>query len=155
MATMIISPNSYDTLKYSVFLAGSIDMGKARPWHDEVFSKLADLDVQLISPKRDDWDSSWEQDAHSEPFRSQVLWERAGMEAADMILYCFTKDSKAPISMYELGRYGNAKDCIVCVEEGFYRQGNLDIYCEMDGIPMYHNLDDLLTDLRTTLEQRA
>lgn len=141
--------------KYTIFLAGSIDMGKTRPWHEEVFKALKDLDIQILSPKRDDWDDSWTQEADDPQFREQVTWEFNAMRSADLILYCFTKESKAPVTMYELGRFGDEKDCIVCVEEGFYRQGNLHLYCEFDNIPIYRKLDEMLEDLHKALENET
>lgn len=155
MATVIKAPNPYTTEKYTIFLAGSIDMGKARPWHEEVFEALAPFDITLLSPKREEWDASWDQCKDCEPFREQVLWEHKGMEDADCIIFCFTKESKAPVTMYELGRFANVKDALVCVEEGFYRQGNLDIYMEKDKIPTYHQLDGLLGDLKTVLTKKG
>lgn len=157
MATEIQAPGHYNPKDgTTIFLAGSIDQGKESTfWQSKVVKALANVDVMVLNPRRDDWSSDWEQDAHAEPFRSQVLWEKEGMESADLIFFCFTKDSKAPISMYELGRYGNTKDCIVCVEEGFYRQGNLDLYCEFDHITIWHDLDEAIADLRTVLEKRT
>lgn len=156
MAIVVKAPHPYDSgLKYTIFLAGSIDMGKARPWHDDVIKALSDLDIQILSPKRDDWDSSWEQCSTCEPFREQVVWEHDAMEAADMVVFCFTAESKAPVTMYEFGRFADRKECIACVEEGFYRQGNLDIYCELDDVAVYHNLDEMIADLHVALEGKA
>lgn len=156
MALVIKAPNSYDAAsKYTIFLAGSIDMGRARAWHEDVIKGLADLDILILSPKRDDWDASWEQCRTCEPFREQVLWENDAMAAADMIVFCMTAESKAPITMYEYGRYASLKECIVCVEEGFYRQGNFDIYAELDKVPMYHDLDEMISDLQTVLREKV
>ncbi len=39
-----------------IFLAGSIEMGKAVDWQTELTNKLADLDkVTILNPRRDDW----------------------------------------------------------------------------------------------------
>jgi len=70
-----------------------------------------------------------------------------------MIVFVFTKDSKAPITFYEFGRFANEKDTLLCVEEGFYRQGNLDIYAGLDKIPIYHNLEAMIEDLKAVLSE--
>jgi len=154
-ATEIKAPGKYDTVKYSIFLAGAIDQGSAEDWQKKVARSLGDLDILVLNPRRDDWDSSWEQVASNPEFKQQVLWEVTAMETADLVVYVFTKDSKAPITFFELGAFGTTKDAIVCAEDGFYRQGNLDIYCEHWDIPIYHNFDDMIADLHTILEGRA
>lgn len=149
----IKAPNTYTTAKYTIFLAGAIDMGKAKDWQKEVVEALSKFDIQILNPRRTDWDSSWEQSADNAEFATQVVWEHNAMDAADMVIFVFTKDSKAPITMYELGRFGREKDSLVCVEEGFYRQGNMDIYCRLDKIPVYHNMEALLQDLKAVLSE--
>lgn len=155
-ATEVKAPGSYEKhLKYTIFLAGAIDQGSAVDWQKKVARALDDLDVLVLNPRRDDWDETWEQCQHCEPFRGQVMWEIQAQEDSDMNIFVFTKDSKAPITFFELGAFGTRKDAIVCAEEGFYRQANLDIYCEHFNIPMYHDLDEMIVDLHAVLEKRA
>lgn len=45
----------------SVFLAGSIEMGKAENWQIHVENLLEYTDCVIFNPRRDDWDSSWVQ----------------------------------------------------------------------------------------------
>jgi hypothetical protein len=155
MATVIKSPSPFDTLDFSLFLAGSIDQGHARDWHSEVIAGLQDINVTILSPKREDWDETWEQCATCEPFRGQVLWEIKGMEVCDLMVVCFTAESKAPVTMFEFGAWGTTKDTILCVETGFYREANLQIYAEHFNVPIYHDLDTMITDLHKILEERA
>jgi hypothetical protein len=45
-----------------IFLAGSIEMGKAAPWQDQLLHDFTDLEgLLLLNPRRSDWDCSWEQ----------------------------------------------------------------------------------------------
>ena len=153
--TEVKAPADYDVTKqFSIFLAGAIDQGKAEDWQTKVSQSLSSLNVLVLNPRRDDWDSSWEQSADNPQFVEQVEWEYHAMENADMVVFVFTKDSKAPITFYELGRFGK-KDAVVCAEEGFYRQGNLDVYCRLDNIPIYHNLDEMIEDLKQTLKGKV
>jgi len=152
MAIEVKAPNEYNSLeRYTIFLAGSIDEGRARPWHLEVVKALDPFDILILNPKREEWDASWEQSADNPQFREQVTWEFKAMQNSDMILFVFTEESKAPVSMYEYGRFAHIKDSLICVEEGFYRQGNLDLYSSFDEIPIYHNLDEMIMDLKTVI----
>jgi len=60
---VIKAPNKliFDEPK-SIFLAGSIEMGKAENWQERVTKELKKFDnVVIFNPRRDDWDSTWEQ----------------------------------------------------------------------------------------------
>ncbi len=152
--TEIKAPGAYDAnSKYSIFLAGAIDSGKAVNWQDKVARALDNYDVLILNPRRDDWDDSWVQSIDNPEFKEQVTWELDAMEAADMVIFVFTKDSKAPITFMEFGLYGPDKDSLVCAEEGFYRTGNLDVVAERFNIPIYHDLDEMIEDLQRVLDQ--
>ena len=60
--------------KPSIFLAGSIEMGKAIDWQTKIQDIMKDENVTIFNPRRDDWDSSWEQKMENEKFREQVEW---------------------------------------------------------------------------------
>jgi hypothetical protein len=150
----IKAPNKYNTDKFTIFLAGSIDQGAAVDWQNYVVKHLSDLDVTILNPRRDNWDSSLEQTKDNPKFKEQVLWELTAMEAANLIVFVFARDSKSPITFYELGKFSEQMEVavLVCAEEGFYRQGNLDIYCEYYNIPVYHSIDNILVDLRKIID---
>jgi hypothetical protein len=63
MATVLKSPTPLPpTLSQpSVFLAGSIEMGRAELWQDAVAAALRDEPLTILNPRRDDWDPRWEQ----------------------------------------------------------------------------------------------
>lgn len=156
VATEVKAPGTYDAAKrYTIFLAGAIDQGKAVDWQKQVSVALADLDILILNPRRDDWDPTWDQSADNPEFAQQVNWELDAQEAADMVLFVFTKDSKAPITFLEFGLFAPKKEAVVCAEEGFYRQGNLDIVAKRLKVPMYHNLNEMLADLKTVLTEKA
>lgn len=156
VATEIKAPGKYDaSARYTIFLAGAIDQGQAVDWQAKVVRALDSLDITILNPRREHWDPSWDQNASNPEFREQVNWELDAQEAADMVVFVFTKDSKAPITFLEFGLFAPKKDAVVCVEEGFYRQGNLDIVAERHKVPMYHNLDEMITDLQTVLREKV
>lgn len=126
---VIKAPQSLDFEGRSVFLAGSIEMGKAVDWQIQITDALKDKNVTVLNPRRDDWDSSWKQDIENPQFREQVEWELAALEKADLIAMYFDPNTMSPISLLELGIFAPTGKLIVCCPEGFWRKGNVDIVC--------------------------
>src|SRR4051794_10170038 len=96
-------PLHFDRTKASVFLAGSIEMGAAEPWQEVVERALGELDVTILNPRREEWDSSWIQSIQDARFREQVKWELEAQELATLILMYFAPETKSPITLLELG----------------------------------------------------
>ena len=155
MAKEIKAPESYTLDKFSIFLGGAIDQGKAGDWQAKVAKALADLDVILLNPRRDDWDSSWNESIDNPEFRKQVEWELRAQESADLRIYVLLRDSKGPVTMLEIGLFAPRKDTALCIEEGFYRRGNLEVIADRYGIPIYEDLDGFIADLHELLERKA
>jgi hypothetical protein len=131
---------------FSIFLAGSIEMGTAIYWQGIAVQFFCDENINIFNPRRDNWDSSWKQDKSNNEFVSQVTWELTALEKADIIILYFDKDTKSPISLLELGLYANshADKLMVCCPEGFWRKGNVDIVCERYGVKQYNDLTSVL-----------
>jgi len=146
---VIKAPNALILNGVSVFLAGSIEMGKAVDWQTEIENKLKALPylhsrVTLLNPRRDNWNSSWKQDINNKKFKEQVLWELNALEIADKIVVYIDPKTTSPITLLEIGLHANSKKICVCCPEGFYRKGNIDIVCERYEIPMVDNIDGLV-----------
>ncbi|KOY87260.1 hypothetical protein AD998_14865 [bacterium 336/3] len=129
----------------SVFLAGSIEMGKAIDWQQEVIKQLTDAQWNgaVLNPRRADWDSSWEQKIENPKFREQVEWELEGLEKATLIIFYFAPKTYSPITILELGLFAQNKECVVCCPEGFWRKGNIDIVCARYGVPQVQTIEEL------------
>lgn len=140
--------------KPSVFLAGSIEMGKASEWQSEFVNALGDLDVFVLNPRRLAWDASWPQSIDFEPFREQVEWELDGMERASLVIFYFAPDTKAPITLLELGLNAKRK-AIVCCPDGYWRKGNVDIVCRRYGIEQVESLEALIARTKQELSSLA
>lgn len=106
-------PLQFDPEKPRVFLAGSIEMGSAVDWQTVVTGALRDMDIVVLNPRREAWDSSWPQSADFAPFREQVEWELDALEKADLILFYFAPETKSPITLLELG-LNVRRNVIVC-----------------------------------------
>lgn len=131
-----------DFSKRNIFLAGSIEMGMAEDWQ----SKLSDLhkdEYNVFNPRRDDWDSSCEQNIENAQFNQQVKWELNALNKADVIVFYFSPGTKSPISLMELGLFANSmKEIYVICPDGFWRKGNVEIVCEIYNLPLLDSLDD-------------
>jgi hypothetical protein len=132
----------------SIFLAGSIDMGRAAPWQAEVEQALADTPALILNPRRDDWDATWPQRADHPQFRAQVEWELEAQERAGLVAMYFAPGSQAPITLLELGLFAGSGRLVVCCPEGFWRKGNVDVVCQRYGVPQAADLAALIVEIR-------
>jgi Nucleoside 2-deoxyribosyltransferase like len=132
-----------DKNRKSIFLAGSIEMDKAVNWQKKCETLLSEKYI-LFNPRRDTWDSSWEQSIENPQFKEQVTWELNALEKADIIIMFFAGNTKSPISLLELGLFAQSGKLKVVVEEEFWRKGNIDIVCERYNIQQFKNLEMLL-----------
>lgn len=126
-----------------IFLAGSIEMGTAEDWQYQVVESLKhrlkllpiDFEVYIFNPRRNDWDSTWKQEAINPQFAQQVEWEIEHIEKSDIVAFHFQPGTLSPISLYELGLVSREsfrieKRVIVHCPEGYFRKGNVDIYTQ-------------------------
>lgn len=136
-------PSTYSTK--SVFLAGSIEMGKAVNWQKKVELALSGIDgLTIFNPRRDDWNSAWEQSISNTQFKGQVDWELNMLDKCSIAMMYFDPTTASPISLMELGLYADTGKLIICCPEDFYRKGNVDIVCERYGIPVVETLEELI-----------
>jgi hypothetical protein len=134
---------------FSVFLAGSIEMGVAENWQEKIENQLSEIESGFIfNPRRDDWNSNWKQELGNPMFQEQVNWELDALEKASMIVFYFSPETKSPVSMLELGLFAHSKKLIVCCPEGFWRKGNIDIVCNRYGIKQVNSLEELINQIK-------
>lgn len=125
-------------------------MGSAVEWQKTVCDKYARSNVvTFYNPRRNDWDSSWEQTLGSPQFVEQVNWELDCMDRATFVFMYITAESKAPISLLEFGHImaKYPEKLVVCVQENFYRRGNLEVMCNRQGIVLHYHIDAALSVL--------
>jgi nucleoside 2-deoxyribosyltransferase len=140
---------SFDT----VFLAGSIEMGKAEKWQDKLANDLKNENVMLFNPRRDDWDSSWIQDpTPGTQFHQQVNWELDHIRKADMVVFYFDPATQSPITLMELGYcIGTKMKIVVCCPKEYFRHGNVVIMCRLLGVTPVETYDEFLAKIRDKL----
>jgi hypothetical protein len=139
-----------------LFLGGSIENGKASDWQSHL-SKFIDVvwdgdDIVVLNPRRLNWDPTLEMSMANETFRVQVVWELGEIEDADVVLMNLEPGTLSPISLMELGFLGGMNHagllnkCIVCCPEGFWRKGNVDVFCDRYHISVVDTTTELLQD---------
>ena len=128
----------------SIFLAGSIEQGQAERWQARFEAELAGLDVAILNPRRDDWDAGWKQSAEDARFRAQVEWELGAQDKADLIAMYFAPQTRAPITLLELGLFARSGRLLVCCPEGFWRRGNVQVVCARYRVPTCPSLEELI-----------
>lgn len=133
----------------TVFLAGAIDMGQAVNWQDQVTHELRHQSLAFYNPRRDDWDSSWEQKVENQKFNEQVNWELDMIKEADIVFFYLPKESTAPITLMEFGIVMGAAPhkAIVCVEEGYWRRGNIEVVCNRERVYLHKSLQGGIIEL--------
>jgi len=147
----IKAPEKYNKTKTTIFLAGSIDMGKAIDWQAKIAKALEDEDVILLNPRRDEWNALWEQSIDNPKFKEQVDWELDNQNKCDIIAMYFSPESKAPITLLELGLFADTGKLIVCVPDGFYRKGNVEIVCKRNNIEMVESFNEFIFAIKKRL----
>lgn len=136
----------FHTERAGIFLAGSIEMGKAELWQPRAAEVLLQRGWDVYDPRRDDWDPTWVQSIDNPPFRAQVEWELAGLELAHAVLMYLQPGTLSPISLMELGMVVGPRTAVVC-PEGFWRKGNVDVICARNGSPVFDTIDEALTHI--------
>lgn len=142
------APDKYSDIKNlpSIFLGGSIEMGKAENWQERVSAALRHVDVLLLNPRRAHWDASWEQSIDNPPFREQVEWELDALDHADHIFMYFAPETKSPITLLELGLYAakSPQKLVVTCPQGFWRKGNVDIVCNRHNVRQFDGINEYI-----------
>lgn len=151
-AARVILPNDEDQTRPrglpTVFLAGSIDEGRAEKWQDEAITALSHLPVTILNPRRDNWNADLRQDIDEPVFTAQVDWELDGIEAADFVLFHFSPAGPAPITLLELGKATALRKRIaVSCPEGYWRRGNVQVVCRRAGVRVHGSLAEALEEL--------
>jgi hypothetical protein len=147
---IIKAPNKVDFNKPTLFLSGSIEMGKATNWQNTVIRMIknwGDWDGTILNPRRDDWDSSWVQNIENKKFREQVEWELEGLKWCDYVFMLFDPNTKSPITLMELGMMANKKNMIVVCGSEFWRAGNVQVFCAFYGIPLFDRIEEAVEQL--------
>jgi Nucleoside 2-deoxyribosyltransferase like len=140
-----------DSALPSVFLGGSIEMGKAEDWQAIIAEQLDGF--VIYNPRRENWNPDWKQEITNPPFKEQVDWELDALDKADTIIMYFSPGTYSPISLLELGLYAHSNKLLVVCPEGFWRKGNVDIVCQRYGIQQFTTIDEVCQLLNKKIDR--
>jgi hypothetical protein len=150
-----VPPQAPTYREYSVFLAGSIEMGKAVQWQKHMATFLSTLPITVNNPRRGHWDPAATQEAKNESFRQQVEWELSALEKADVICFFLDVATMSPVTMLELGLWAKSKKVVVCCDKRFWRAGNIHIVCGRYNIPFVESFAELVPAIKKMLHEKG
>jgi hypothetical protein len=137
---VVTAPEPFDVPGWRVFLAGAIDMGRARNWQADIIAALAGRDgLVLVNPRR----SSFDHRALDE----QIRWELAALESVDMIAMWFPREVVAPVALLEAGLHLRSRKLIIGADAGYERRRNLEITTARYDVPLWNTLDDVVEEV--------
>ncbi|KAG9196318.1 hypothetical protein G6011_01439 [Alternaria panax] len=141
--------------KFTVFTAGSIEMGDAVNWQPLMATLLNHLPITVCNPRKGSWDQSITPQAKDELFRQQVVWELGALEQADVICFFFDTETKSPVSLLELGLWAASDKVVVCCGDAYWKSGNVHLTCERYGVPCVKKFTDLVPLIEDMLEKKG
>jgi hypothetical protein len=125
--------------KVSLFLAGSIS--ESWNWQEHVASKLEKTDLVVINPRREFFDTSVKEEANR-----QIKWEFDHLAIADMVLFWFSHETLAPITLLEYGKtMMTRKKLFVGCDPAYKRKLDIEVQTELErpGTSIHNNIDAL------------
>lgn len=139
----------------SLFLAGSTSATSSN-WRAALVTALSGVAITVLDPTRTDWDSSWVESASFPPFREQVEWELEMQERADVVVVYFGAATDAPVSLLEFGLCARSgKAVVVACEDGYRKQGNVEIVARRYGVEMATDVNELADAVRRKLGEQG
>jgi hypothetical protein len=140
---------------FSLFTAGSIEMGAAIQWQQCLVSHLCDLPITITNPRRGKWDPNVNAKGEDARFFNQVEWELDALTNANVICYFFDCATVSPVTLMELGFWAHSGKIIVCCDQRYFRQGNVEIVCERYGIPYVSSFEKLVPALKDFMKMKG
>jgi hypothetical protein len=102
--TVHFPPKKPQISQPSIILYGTIEPSPSN-WATSLATTLSDLPIDILNPRRDDWDSTWREDIHFAPFKEQTDWEMDHAALADIIVFYFKPGTLTPVTLLELGLF--------------------------------------------------
>lgn len=129
----------------SIFLGGSIEMGRAELWQPRVAPLFLDAGISVLDPRRDDWDPNLTQDpAVGSVFERQVSWELENIiDRVDLVFFRICGgETTAIISMLEMGiTLEMRKPIVIQADPDYMRYGNIVITARKYNVPVFNDVD--------------
>jgi len=150
MAIIIESPNEVYSLEnqrnFKLFLAGSIT--DCPDWQAEVIEKVKHLsNLTVYNPRRANFPIGDPKAAEE-----QITWEYKKLKESDGVSFWFDSGSLGPITLYELGRWGNSsydKSLVIGIHKEYQRKQDVEIQTNLSrpGTKISYSIDNLVHDI--------
>ncbi|EUC26735.1 hypothetical protein COCCADRAFT_10472, partial [Bipolaris zeicola 26-R-13] len=150
-----LPPNAPTYRKFSVFTAGSIEMGSAIQWQKHMVTSLSHLPITVCNPRRGHWNPNITPQARDKDFKDQVEWELSALEQVDVICFFFDVTTKSPVSLLELGLWAGSGKVVVCCGEGYWKGGNVELTCDRYDIPFVKSFAELVPAVEKMLVEKG
>jgi hypothetical protein len=148
-------PQTPDYGHFSLFTAGSIEMGAAVQWQERLSDHLEHLPITITNPRRGHWNPNVNSKREDSAFFDQVKWELDALTAADVICYFFDCATISPVTLMELGLWAHSGKIIVCCDQRYWRQGNVEIVCERYNIPYVSSFEKFVPALQEFMKRKG
>lgn len=140
MITLIKAPKKAEITDYDIviFLAGSIENGKARDWQTNISERLltkndSDKKILVVNPRREEWNSEWSNNPKfKHKINEQIQWELNYLTNSSIVFFNFCNDTLSPVTLLELGvttmkqaLENKPKFIIINIEDGYLRKENI------------------------------
>jgi hypothetical protein len=133
-----------DFTKKSVFLAGSIEQGKAIDWQADAAGSLQAKGFNVFNPRRRDWDPTWKQEFVDPQMNQQIGWEDNALNLADYIILYLQPGTQSPISLFEFGKFIHSGKVLMVCPQGFWRKANVDFECAKYNVPQFDTVEEAI-----------
>lgn len=118
---IITAPQVIAPQPRNVFLAGGIT--DCWDWQQYVVDKMQHLDMDLINPRRPDFDTSDPKNTHE-----QIIWEYNYLKLCHSCMFWFPSETLCPITLYELGKIQMTdKPLFIGVDPRYQRKADIEI----------------------------
>jgi hypothetical protein len=139
MSRYLEAPTRIDSFKnQSIFLAGSIS--ESWDWQGYVYRFLKDLDITIVNPRRSKFDLS-----DINVSKEQICWEYDYLRKVSHILFWFSHETVAPITLFELGASleRNKQKIIIGCDPKYKRIFDVELQSSLQGykLPVFKDLD--------------
>jgi hypothetical protein len=126
----------------SIFLAGSIT--GAWNWQEKAAEKLIEK-YWIFNPRRSDYGICDET-----KLREQIAWEYHALRAVNRILFYFSHETVAPITLFEFGAALEREEqrLTICCHPDYPRKRDVEIQTRMrSSVKIYNDLDEAIKSL--------
>lgn len=133
------APNTTESIKKSIFLAGGIT--GCNDWQSDLKDKIKDIDIIIYNPRRKNFPIDDPKAAEA-----QITWEYQMLRKADAISFWFCPETMQPIVLFELGSWVvSDKPILVGVDPKYQRKQDVEIQTKLarPGLKIASSLDEL------------